>query len=112
MVFLLNSLQRGCFGWKHLDMICKNDFPMFVFTLQLKGGLYHNTCLFLFFFLLFSVGLNSSLWSCPALCNASWKGVIELWNDFLSDAMFDSLLFIPLGMFFRMFGGWLLFLLT
>jgi len=45
-------------GGKHLSMIWRNLFPILVFTVELKGGLYHNMFLFLFLLLLLGLGVG------------------------------------------------------
>jgi len=55
MVFLLKILLSWLDGGKHLSMIWRNFFTILVFTVELKGGLYHNMFLFLFLLLLLNI---------------------------------------------------------
>jgi len=44
--------------WKAFVDDLKNFFPILVFTVEVKGGLYHNMFLFLFFLLLLDLGVR------------------------------------------------------
>ena len=49
IVCLLNIFERGFCGGKHSSTNFKNSFPIFVFTVRLKGVLNYVTSSFLFF---------------------------------------------------------------
>ena len=51
-------------------------------------------------------GLNLRLYAYPLLRNASWCRGAALLNASLFEEISDSLLFIALGMFLIMLGGW------
>ena len=96
---------------KQLSIILRNALPIFVCTFAFHGGLYHVISLFLFLTGLSLLhGSYSSLRSYPLSLSAFWYCWVAPSNCFLSDEMLLSLLFMFEGKFFRIDGGWLLFL--
>ena len=111
-MFLFKSLCSLCVCGKHVSIMSRNFFPMFVVVLWLYGGLYHVMCLFLLRLLsvvwvLVSLcaGLYSSLRLYPLFLSASWYGLVAWLNMFLFDEIADNLWLIFSGMFLMMFGG-------
>ena len=83
-VYLLNILCSLLPLGKCLFTRPRNLAPMFVFTLLLKGGLYHNTFLarFLFLFVAFCCGLSTyCIWlSYPAVWSAWLHMGVAFWK--------------------------------
>ena len=93
----------------------KNFAPIFVETFTEKGGLNHVMFLFLIFLFLSSAwggGSNTSWWAYPLSWRAFWYTGAACLKIYSLEDMDESLLFIASGIFFKMFGGWLLWLWT
>ena len=96
-------------GGKCLSRSCKNTFPTFVSTSREKGGL-NQVTLFLFFLFPFgsfggSGGEYCNLWVSPHLSNSAWCREVDKSNTSLFAEISESLLFTPMGIFFKMEGG-------
>ena len=84
--------------------------PTFVLMFMAQGGLKYRAFLLwhLDFFFIVWFGLFSNLYSYPAFFRASWYLGATLSNISLLEDSPLNLLFMAIGMFFVMLGGWLL----
>ena len=99
IVFLFIILCKGFLLGKFLSIMFRNSLPMFVVTLELKGGVYHIASLFLVFLpvvlVFFSLYLSLVLY--PLLFSACWYSALHVLKASLFADISFSLLFIALG---------------
>ena len=107
-VLSLKIFFSGLVLWKLSFNILRNFLTMFVFTFRLKGGLNQIIFRFLLRFVpLLLVGWYVSLWWYPLFCSAVWYGGAIVLNTPWLHEISESRLFMLMGMFLIMAGGWL-----